>query len=99
MGEICGRSSQGHSKTGPKQRRVDVMTGHLVKMLSPMAILRLAVILAAAAFMVVMNDGAQGAPSHGAACKCFVPNPTSTWSTTDPGSHPVRAATFDIGVG
>ena len=85
------------------------MTGRLSKLLPPPALIRLAVLpLLALVALLVTGDSASAAP----ACKCFNPNPFidnnadgvpdviyTTYSTTDPGSHPDIAGQFHIGLG
>jgi Thrombospondin type 3 repeat len=72
------------------------MTGHFRNLARPSVFIRVAVLpLLAIAALLVTGDSASAA----AACKCFAPNPTSTYSTTEPGSNPDIAGTFDIGVG
>ena len=74
------------------------MNGSRDKLISPRALIRLASVpLVAILLVLVGSDRTEAAP--GPPCKCFVPNPTLTLSTTDPGSHPDLVGTFNIGVG
>ncbi len=69
------------------------MTGRPSKLLLPLAIIRLAVIpLFVLVTLAVTSDGVHAAGS-------FNPQPASTYSTVDPGSHPDITGAFNIGLG
>ena len=74
------------------------MNGSRDKLISPRALIRLASVpLVAILLVLVGSDRTEAAP--GPPCKCFVPNPTLTLSTTDPGAPVDSHATFNIGLG
>jgi len=73
------------------------MTGRFRNLIRPYTLIRLAILpLLAVAALLVTSDGGT---AQQAACKCFLPVSSSTWSTTDPGSHPDIAGVFNIGLG
>src|SRR2546428_13654925 len=86
---MCGSTSQDHSETGPKQRRLRSMTGHLNKLLSSVALLKLAAIALFALLMLLASGDidptagrSQSVGNNTCVAKnvsCFNPVNTSTY--------------------